>query len=293
MSVEFRLVLPSGTLKYAKTVLHPVRSDAGDLVRLIGTTVDITERKRSEAERERLRELEADLAHINRVSMMGELAASIAHEVNQPLAGIVSNGSACLRWLDGDAPDVDEAREAVRDIVRDGKRAGEVIARIRTLTKRTGPPREKLDLDQTIREVLALVAEEAKRSSVTIRTLCADDVFPVLGDRVQLQQVMLNLVMNAIEAMSSVSERARQLVITIRNVDADRVQVTVQDSGTGLDPNTLGRIFDAFYTTKPGGMGMGLSISRSILQSHGGRLWATSNDGPGTTLHFTLPSTSQ
>ena len=287
-SVEFRIVLPDGTVRHVYVIRHPVLNDAGDLVRLVGTSMDITERKLAEEERERLHQLEADLAHINRVSMMGELAASIAHEVNQPLAGIVSNGSACLRWLDGDAPDVDEAREAVRDIVRDGKRAGEVIARIRTLTKRTGPPREKLDLDQTIREVLALVAEEAKRNRVTIRTLCADDVFPVLGDRVQLQQVMLNLVMNAIEAMSSVSERARQLVITIRNVDADHVQVTVQDSGTGLDPNTMGRIFDAFYTTKPGGMGMGLSISRSILQSHGGRLWATSNDGPGATLHFTL-----
>ena len=255
----------------------------------VAFVLDLTERKRAEQESKRLRQLEADLAHINRVSMMGELAASIAHEVNQPLTGIVSNGSACLRWLAGDAPDVDEVREAVRDIVRDGKRAGEVIARIRALTKRTAPPREKLDLNQTIREVLALVADEAKRNSVTIRTLCADDVFPVFGDRVQLQQVMLNLVMNAIEAMSSVSERARQLVITTRNIDADHVQVTVQDSGTGLDPNTLGRIFDAFYTTKPGGMGMGLSISRSILQSHGGRLWATSNDGPGATLHFTLP----
>jgi signal transduction histidine kinase len=140
-----------------------------------------------------------------------------------------------------------------------------------------------------IREVLALVADEAKRNRVTSRTLCADDVFPVLGDRVQLQQVMLNLVMNAIEAMSNVSEQARQIVITTRNVDEDHVQVTVQDSGTGLDSNKMGRIFDAFYTTKSDGMGMGLSISRSILQSHGGRLWATSNDGPGATLHFTLP----
>jgi PAS domain S-box-containing protein len=288
-SVEFRIVLPDGTVRHVYLIRHPVLNGAGDLVRLVGTSMDITERKLAEEERERLHQLEADLAHINRVSMMGELAASIAHEVNQPLAGIVSNGSACLRWLDRDAPDVDEAREAVRDVVRDGKRAGEVIARIRTLTKRTGPPREKLDLDQTIREVLALVAEEAKRNRVTIRTLCADDVFPVFGDRVQLQQVMLNLVMNAIEAMSSVSERARQLVITIGNVDADHVQVTVQDSGIGLDPNTLGRIFDAFYTTKAEGMGMGLSICRSILQSHGGRLWATSNDVPGATLHFTLP----
>src|SRR4029453_12964231 len=163
--------------------------DAGDLVRLVGTPMDITERKLAEEERERLHQLEADLAHINRVSTMGELAASIAHEVNQPLTGIVSNGSACLRWLDADGPDVDDAPEAVRDIVCEGKRAGEVIARIRTLTKRTGPPREKLDLDQTVREVLALVAEEAKRNRVTIRTLCADDVFSVFVVRVHLKRV--------------------------------------------------------------------------------------------------------
>ena len=164
----------------------------------------LSDRLRAEQQRDRLRQLEADLAHINRVSMMGELAASIAHEVNQPLSGIVSNGSACLRWLAGDAPNVEEAREAVRDIVRDGKRAGEVIARIRALTKRAAPPKEKLDLNETIREVLALVGDEAKRKSVVIRTQFADDLSPVLGDRVQLQQVVLNLVMNAIEAMSSV-----------------------------------------------------------------------------------------
>jgi PAS domain S-box-containing protein len=249
---------------------------------------DITDRRRAEEERERLRQLEADLAHINRVSMMGELAASIAHEVNQPLSGIVSNGSACLRWLAGGATNVEEVREAVRDIVRDGKRAGEVIARIRALTKRTSPPSEKLDVNETVREVLAIVGDEAKRKSVDIRTQFADGLSPVSGDRVQLQQVVLNLVMNGMEAMSSVGERARQLVITTRNIDSDQVQVTVQDSGTGLDPNTIGRIFEPFYTTKSGGMGMGLSISRSIVQNHGGRLWATANDGPGTSFHFTL-----
>ena len=255
----------------------------------LSLALDITERKQAEEERERLRQIEADLAHINRVNMMGELAASVAHEVNQPLTGIVSNGSACLRFMAGDTPNLEEAREAVRDIVRDGKRAGEVIARIRALTKRTAPPREKLDLNETIREVLAIVGDEAKRNSVVIRTQFADDLSPVSGDRVQLQQVLLNLVMNAMEAMSGVGERARQLVISTRNIDQDRVQVTVEDSGTGLDPNTLARIFEPFYTTKPSGMGMGLSISRSIVQNHGGRLWATANDGPGTNFHFTLP----
>ena len=244
---------------------------------------------RAEEQRDRLRQLEADLAHINRVSMMGELAASIAHEVNQPISGVVSNGSACLRWLGRDVPDIEEAREAAHRIDRDGKRAREIIARIRALTKRAATPREELDLNETIREVLALVRDEAKRNSVTIRMQFADDLSPVSGDRVQLQQVLLNLVMNGIEAMSRAGERARELVITTRNIDAGQVQATVEDSGTGLDLNTIDKIFDPFYTTKPGGMGMGLSISRSILQAHGGRIWATANHGPGTIFYFTLP----
>jgi signal transduction histidine kinase len=230
-----------------------------------------------------------DLAHINRVSMMGELAVSIAHEVNQPLAGVVNNASASLRWLAREVPNVEEVREGLHRIVRDGKRAGEVIARIRALTRRAEMLREKLDLNETIREVLTLVGDEAKKKSVIIRTRFAEDLSPVSGDRVQLQQVALNLVMNGIEAMSSVGERARELVITTRNVDADRVQASVQDSGIGIDPEKLDKIFDSFYTTKPGGMGMGLSISRSILQAHGGRLWATAKDGPGTIFDFTLP----
>jgi len=273
---------------------HPVLNASGEVVELVGTTVDITERKRAEEERERLRHLEADLAHINRVSMMGELAASVAHEVNQPISGVVSNGSACLRWLAREVPDVEEAREAARRIVRDGKRAGEIIARIRALaSKRAAINKEELNLNETIQEVLALVGDEAKKKSVTIRTDFAADIPPVSGDRVQLQQVALNLIMNAIEAMSSVSDRARELVITTRNVDANQVRVMVEDSGIGIDPQMIDKIFDSFYTTKPGGMGMGLSISRSILEAHGGRLWAEANDGPGTTLHFTLPKYHQ
>jgi PAS domain S-box-containing protein len=250
---------------------------------------DISDRLRTEEQRKKLRQLEADLAHLNRVSMMGELTTSIAHEVNQPISGVVSNGSACLRWLAGDAPNVEEAREAARRIVRDGKRAGEVIARVRALTKRAATPREKLDLNETIRDVLALVGDEAKRNSVIIRIQFLDDLSPVLGDRVQLQQVALNLVMNAMEAMSSVDDRPRELLITTRNLAADQVQVTVKDSGPGIDPDLLDKIFDPFYTTKPGGMGMGLTISRSILQAHGGRLWVAAKDGPGTIFHFSLP----
>ena len=257
---------------------------------LLKVARDISDRVRAEEQRDRLRELEADLAHINRVSMLGELTASIAHEVNQPLAGVVSNAGASLRWLAGDPPNLERAREAASRIVRDGKRAGEIIARIRALTRRAATPQEKLDLNQTIEEVLALVGDEAKRRSAIIHRQFAADLAPVAGDRVQLQQVVLNLIMNGIQAMSNVSDRARELVITTRNLDPDQVQVTVDDSGTGLDPNAMDKIFDPFYTTKPGGMGMGLSISRSILQAHGGRLWATAKDGPGTMFHFTLPT---
>jgi len=256
---------------------------------LLHVSRDITDRLRAEEQRERLRQLEVDLAHIHRVSMLGELTASIAHEVNQPLSGVVSNASAGLRWLAGDVPNLEEAREGLRRIVRDGKRAAEVIARIRAMTKRTAAAGEKLDLNATIREILVLVGDEAKRNKVMFRTPFADDLSPVWGDRVQLQQVVLNLVMNGIEAMRSVGEQARELVITTRNIEANQVQVTVEDSGIGLDPNTIEKIFEPFYTTKPGGMGMGLSICRSILQHHGGRLWATAKDSPGTSFHFALP----
>jgi C4-dicarboxylate-specific signal transduction histidine kinase len=268
----------------------PLRDRSGKIVKWYGKSTDIEDRKRAEQERERLRQLEAELAHINRVSMMGELAASVAHEVNQPLTGIVSNGSACIRFLAGRSPNVEEALEAVRDIVRDGKRAGEVIARIRALTKRAETPKARLDLNETIREVLLLVGDEARKNGVAVHTQFADGLSPVFADRVQMQQVLLNLLINAIEAMNGLSGRARELAIRTRNLEGGRVQVTVEDSGTGLDAGAISRIFEPFYTTKSSGMGMGLSISRSIVQSHGGRLWATANEGPGTSFHFELPA---
>ncbi|HEY7616105.1 MAG TPA: ATP-binding protein [Terriglobales bacterium] len=200
----------------------------------------------------------------------------------------MSNGSACIRLLAGHSPNVEEALEALGDIVRDGRRAGEVIARIRALTKKAAMPRAPLELNETIREVLQLVGDEAKKNGIAVRTRLADEFAPVFGDRVQLQQVLLNLFLNAMEAMSSVDGRARQLVITTRNMEPGLVQVTVEDSGTGLDPNTMARIFEPFYTTKSDGMGMGLSISRSIIENHGGKLWATANPGPGTSFHFSL-----
>jgi signal transduction histidine kinase len=256
---------------------------------LLKVARDISVRLQAEEHRDRLRELETELAHINRVSMLGELAASIAHEIGQPLAGVVSNGGACLRWLAREVPNLEEAREAAKRIVRDGKRAGEIIARIRALTKKAATANETLALNETIRDVLALAGDEAKGKSVILQPQFAEDLAPVAGDRVQLQQVILNLVMNGIEAMTGVEGRARELVITTRNLDPDQVQVTVEDSGTGLDPTTIDKIFDPFYTTKSGGMGMGLSISRSIVQAHGGRLWATAKNGPGAMFHFTLP----
>ena len=267
----------------------PQRDRSGKILKWYGKSMDITEIKRAEEERERLHELESELAHMNRVSMMGELVTSIAHEVNQPLSGVVSNASASLRWLAGGVPNLEEVQEGLRRIVRDGKRAGEIINRIRAMTKRAVTPKERLDPNEIMREAMALVGDEAKKNSVRIRTQFADEVSPVYADRVQLQQVLLNLVMNAIQAMSNVSDRERQLVITTRNADQDHVQVTVEDSGTGLGPEKIAKIFEPFYTTKSGGMGMGLSICRSIVQNHGGRLWATSNDGPGASFHFTLP----
>ena len=247
------------------------------------------ERVELRQQRDRLRQLEAELAHMDRVGIGGELAASIAHEVNQPLSGIVSSGSACLRWLAADPPNLEEARESVRRIVAAGRHAGEVIARIRALTTRSTAPAEKLDLNETIRQVLVLIGDEAKRNNVTIRTLFADGLSAVTGDRVQFQQVVLNLVINGIEAMTSVRDRARELVITTENIDPDQVQVSVEDSGMGIDPNAIAKIFEPFYTTKSAGMGMGLSITRSIVQRHGGGLSVTAKRDRGAIFYFTVP----
>jgi len=264
---------------------NPFRDAQGRVLRWYGTRTDIEDRKRAE---EALRKAQADLAHVTRIMTMGELAASIAHEVNQPISGIVLNANTCLRWLAGDSPNVEEAREAARRIVRDGKRAGEVIARIRAMAMKTVSAKGRLDINELIREVVALARDEVGRSRVDLRTKFADDLPPVLGDRVQLQQVVLNLVMNGVQAMSTVEERPRELIITTQNDGDGQVRVTVQDSGIGINVESVERIFDAFYTTKHGGMGMGLSISRSIVQDHGGRLWAAANEGPGATFHFTV-----
>ena len=263
----------------------PLHDERGNIVKWYGTMTDIEDRKRAE---EALRKANADLAHITRVMTMGEFAASIAHEVSQPLSAVVTNAEACLHWLAGSAPNIEKACEAVGRVVRDGKHAGEVIARIRALYRKSGIKRQRLDMNEAIEEVLALAQGEVRTKRVTVRTDLATRLPPVLGDRVQLQQVVLNLIMNGIEAMSCVEDRPRELVIRTQEVGDDQVCVTVQDSGTGLDPRSMAKIFDTFYTTKREGMGMGLSISRSIVQDHGGRLWATANEGPGATFQFTL-----
>jgi PAS domain S-box-containing protein len=252
----------------------------------VAFVLDLTERKRAEAA---WHQAQAELAHVTRVMTMGELASSIAHEVNQPLAALVTNANAGLRWLTGDLPDLEEARACLRRIIRDGHRAGDVITRMRSLVRKSPPAKARLDLNDTVQDVLLITEAEARRHRVMVRTDLAAALPPVWGDRVQVQQVILNLVMNGIEAVSEVTDRPRELLIRSRPEGSSHVLVAVQDRGIGLDEQSLERVFEAFYTTKPEGMGMGLSISRSIIEAHGGRLWASRNVGPGVTVQFTLP----
>jgi PAS domain S-box-containing protein len=268
-----------GQYRWFQTRLAPLRDKRGKLVKWCGVANDIEDRKRAE-------QLQADLAHTNRVSLLGELAASIAHDVNQPLSGIVSNGSACLHFLGRDTPDVEEAREAARDIVRDGKRAGEIITRLRSLYKKAPPQRTLVDVNDTIREMIVMLRGEANRFGVSMRTDLATGLPKVTADRVQLQQVLMNLMLNAIEAMK---ETGGVLTVKSQRDQDGRVLVSVSDTGVGLPAEKADQIFNAFFTTKPQGSGMGLAISRSIVESHGGRLWATPNDGRGASFHFTLP----
>ncbi len=238
---------------------------------------------------EALREAQTKLAHVNRVTTMGQLAASIAHEINQPVAAAVTNADAALRWLGAQPPDLEEARQALAHIIKDGHRAGEIIEGIRGLIKRAPSRNDRLDINETILEVIALTRSEVQRNGVSLQTELANGLPLVQGDRVQLQQVILNLIVNAVEAMSGASERARELLIATGKDASNAVLVVVRDSGSGLDPEGLDRLFEAFYTTKPSGMGMGLSICRSIIEAHGGRVWATANVPHGAVFKFTLP----
>jgi len=282
-----------GTYRWHLNQAVVLRDSEGKVLKFVGTTTDIDDQKRTEGA---LRQAQAELAHVTRVTTMGQLSASIAHEVNQPIAGVLINGNACLTWLariKEKSVEIAEVRETLQRIIRDGNRAGEIVARIRALFKKTESARESLDLNETIREIVTLAGSEMNKQRVTLRLELPSDLPSVLGDRVQLQQVMLNLILNAIDAMAAVEGRARDLVIQTRSREEGGVLVTVRDSGPGLDPAARDRIFTAFHTTKAGGLGMGLSISRSIVENHSGRLWATGHDGPGASFHFTLPTASK
>lgn len=282
LNYEIRLRMPNGSVKYLRTIAHGSRDRDGG-PEIMGSVQDVTERRLSE---EALGKVRSELAHVTRVMSLGALTASIAHEVNQPLAGIVTNASTCLRMLSTDPPNVDGALETARRTIRDGNRASEVITRLRAHFSKKSTTTEPV----ATREVIALSLDDLKRAGVILRVELADDLPPVTGDRIQLQQVVLNLLLNASNAMSCVEDRPRHLVVRTERYGDDCVRTTVQDSGVGIDPKMLDKVFDAFYTTKSDGMGMGLSVSRSIIESHHGRLWVTLNDGPGTTFSFSLPA---
>ena len=266
------------------------RDEQGNPVAVLETNNDITERKRAE---EALQKVQTELAHATRVMTLGELTASIAHEVNQPLAAIVTNGNACLRWLGGAQPNFVEARQAVERIIKDSYRASEVISRVRTLVKKTPPRNDLVDVNDVIVEVLALAQSQARRNYVLLKRDLGNDLPPVLGDRVQLQQVILNLIINGIEAIAKNREGERELTVSSGKDESNNLVVAVRDTGSGIDPANAERLFDAFFTTKADGMGMGLAISRTIIESHGGRLWATSNSPRGSVFQFTLPQASE
>jgi PAS domain S-box-containing protein len=282
---ENRLRLPDGTIKYIHTIARAMQREDGGM-EYIGAVQDITDRQRSEIA---LGEARSELAQAASAMSLGVLTAAIAHEVNQPLSGIVMNASTCTRMLDADPPNLKGARETIQRTIRDGHRAADVIARLRALFTKKDLTFETIDLNEAAREVIALSLSDLQRNQVVLRSHQAENLPPVAGDRVQLQQVILNLVRNAIDAMSTVDDRPRHLLVKTEPDEDDMVRLTVQDSGVGVDPHTLKKLFEAFYTTKNDGMGIGLSVSRSIIESHHGRLWATANDGPGTAFSFSIP----
>ena len=285
LDFEHRLLMPDGKIKAVHVVGHPAFEKSGNFVEFVGTVMDVTERRRAEEERHAL-------AHANRIMTMGQLSASITHEVMQPIASARNNARAAQNFLKMQPPDLGEVMEALACAVGDTDRAGNIIDRIRALIKKAPPRKDDLEINKVILEVIALARGEVVKNGVSVQTQLADGLSLIQGDRVQLQQVVLNLIINAVEALSSVSEGSRELVITTGKGEPDGVLVIVRDSGPGLSSPGLERIFEAFYTTKPGGLGMGLSICRSIIEAHGGRLWATAAQPQGATFQFTLPAQS-
>jgi signal transduction histidine kinase/CheY-like chemotaxis protein len=285
-TAEHRLLMADGSVKYVRAVAHPSASEDPESFVFVGTVMDITERKRAEEERERLRQLEADLAYINRVSMMGELAASLAHEIKQPIAAAAISAEACTQWLRRDAPDVTEASRAASATVAAVTRAGGIIDRVSSLYRRGTPERELVDLNEIVREMSVLLGDKAKRNAVSIRTDLDPELPTTTADRVQLQQVLMNLMLNGVEAMQNTGG---ELTVASKRTGDGQLLISVSDTGIGLSADEAERIFEAFFTTKPRGTGMGLSISRRIIASHGGHLWESPNPGRGATFQFTLP----
>jgi PAS domain S-box-containing protein len=287
--ITFRIVLPGGVMKWIHTVGHPVLTATGELVQFLGCSTDITDHKRAEQERDKLRVLEDELAHINRVSMMGEMAASLAHEIKQPIAAAMTSANSCIEWLAHEPPNLDRARAAAAKIDKYGNRAAEIIDHIRSLYRKSPPQSEATDVNEIVHEIFTLLQDEAIRYSIAMRPELAGELPKIKADRVQLQQVFMNLMLNAIEAMR---DEGGELTVKSQRKDS-QLLFSVSDTGPGLPVGKVDQIFSAFFTTKPQGSGMGLAISRTIVESHGGRLWATANDGRGATFHFTLPTDGQ
>jgi len=287
--LDYRIVHPDGNIRDIHTIAHPVLTPSGDVVEFVGTVMDVTERRQAEKERERLRQVQADLAHINRATTMGELTASLAHEINQPITAAATDARTCLRWLAREQPDLGEARESAERMVNAVTRAADIISRLRQLFKKGAPQTSLVNVSEVIQEMVVLLRSEASRHSVLILTELSEDLPRVVADRVQLQQVLMNLMLNGIEAMQD-TKSGGQLTIRSLRGEGGQSLISVSDTGKGLPPDQADQIFNAFFSTKAQGTGMGLSISRSIIESHGGRLWATPNSGRGATFNFTLPS---
>jgi len=285
---NYRIVLPDGSVKYITSVAHPTLNDSSHVIELVGTVIDVTEHKKAEEAREALRQTQADLARVSRVTTMGELMASLAHEVNQPIAATATDANTCLRWLARDTPNLEEARAAATRITKDVKRAAEIISRVRQLFQKGASQREFVDVNETIYEMISLLRGETTRYNILVETYLAADLPRVIADRVQLQQVLMNLMINSIEAMKDV-DWPHELSIKSQAAEDSQLMVSVSDTGVGLPPQQADQIFNPFFTTKGDGTGMGLRISRSIIESHGGRLWAADNSPRGASFHFTLP----